>query len=68
MNPTVTTIREGTCDWAVPDPHWDGHQMPHGIKARRRVTNAGELLDGDYCVRHAAMAVEWAEQGIEPNF
>lgn len=60
---TVTKIDGTTCGWAVDDPHWHGHQMPHGIKARRRVENAGEFYDGDYCIRHARMAVERPRAG-----
>ena len=56
--PTVTPIAEGTCAWALVDK--DGELYPYGIKARRRVRDAGEFLDGDYCIRHAKMAVEWA--------
>ena len=63
--PTVTTISEGTCEWSVDDPHWYGYQMPHGVKARRRVERAGEFLDGNYCLRHARMALDWATREIE---
>jgi hypothetical protein len=63
--PTVTTITEGECDWALYDH--DGDPYPHGIKARRRVDGAGELLDGIYCWRHARMAVDWWCQGVEPE-
>jgi hypothetical protein len=43
----------------------DGYAYPHGIKARRRVERAGEFLDGNYCLRHARMAMDWATREIE---
>lgn len=61
---TVTKIDGNArgCDWAMVDKH--GMSYPHGIKARRRVTGAGEF-DGDYCIPHATMAVEWSRDGVE---
>jgi len=66
--PTVMKISEGECTWAVDDPHWRGHQMPHGIRARRRVSGAGEFYSGDFCIRHAALAVQYWRQGSESEF
>jgi hypothetical protein len=63
--PLTTKISEGTCDWALEDKY--GELYPHGVLARRRVSGAGEGLDGDYCARHAKMAVEWWREGIEPE-
>lgn len=68
MDPTVTRIDAGECDWAVPDPHWDGHDMPHGIKARRLVSGAPEPWDGRFCIRHAKEAVERAKHGPDADF
>lgn len=62
---TVTAIDIGHCCWAMTDR--DGYQYPCGADARRRVEGAGELLDGEYCVRHARMAMDWAARGIEPD-
>jgi hypothetical protein len=66
VEPTITTITEGECEWALEDKYGDPY--PHGIRARRRVSGAGELLDGIYCIRHAKLAVEWCRVGIEPVF
>lgn len=60
---TITVIRGTTCDWALVDKY--GDLYPHGIQAHRRVSGCGELLDGDYCRRHAQMAVQWCREGIE---
>lgn len=62
--PLVTRISDTTCSWAMVAK--DGRLYPHAIAARRRVRQAGEFLDGDYCLRHARMAVEWSIAGIEP--
>lgn len=61
--PTVTTITEGTCDWALVDRY--GELYPHGTKATHRVAGAGEMYDGDYCARHARKAVSWSKKGVE---
>lgn len=66
-DPTVRPI-DGTdrgCDWAMVDKY--GELYPHGITARRRVVGAGEMLDGDYCIRHAKEAVRWWRERIEPS-
>ena len=62
--PTRTPITEGLCWWAM-TYRSTGEQYPHGIKARWRVRGAGEFLDGDYCSRHADMAMDYAARGIE---
>lgn len=62
--PTVTKVSVTECEWALVDKN--GTQYPHDIRAYWRVSGAGELLDGDYCARHAAMAVRrWREREEE---
>lgn len=47
---------ERDCGWSMTDRH--GYAYPHGIPATKRVTGAGELLDGYYCNYHARRAVK----------
>lgn len=66
MEPTVIRIDAGECDWAVEDRC--GELQPHGIKARRLVSGAGEPWDGRFCIRHAKEAVERSQNGPEADF
>ena len=65
VQPTRQPVKKGQCEWSVPDPQGYGNDMPHGVKARWRVTDAGEFLDGNYCIRHADQAVDYAVRGVE---
>lgn len=65
QEPTVTQVSRTTCGWAMVDKY--GELYPHDIRAYWRVSGAGELLDGDYCRRHAREAVRWWREKIEPR-
>lgn len=61
--PSVTKVSATDCGWALVGKY--GEQYPHGTRAYWRVSGAGELLDGNYCRRHAREAVRWRREGIE---
>lgn len=65
QEPTITKVAPTECGWAMVDKY--GELYPHGVRAYWRVSGAGELLDGDYCARHAAEAVRWWREKIEPR-
>jgi hypothetical protein len=56
MEPVATPISGVPCDWAMTDR--DGYGYPHGAPATTRVTNACEFFNGNFCDRHARLAVK----------
>lgn len=60
MTPTMTPILDRVCDWALSDRY--GEAYPCGKPATHRVSEAVEEYNGDFCERHARLAVKHSKQ------